>query len=448
MRTRNLLHALTAAALMAVSFTTFGRAPIATNDTYSVGNNTTLTVPAPGVLSNDTPDNGGQTLTISALASQTFTFDGITFDQALTPNQIFVLPVGTYSNAVVNSVATGVSGSVAGFPESTTGFKDALSIGRLYEDSVTAGSTKGVNLPLGNDGTANRSGIELRWAAGVMLTNLAGDDFVVFEAGTTGAAEAFMVQVHNPTDDTWSQWVYIKAQSFKLYVGNGSEGLHSTKFNLDSFGIAANGQVDRIRIVNITNEDRMVNASGDGTVLADDNGATSTNLPLTPAGAAFAPGALDPDIVYVGSLHALQATIPSYAATSELGATVVLNSDGSFTYDPTGAGDLQELAPGDSVVDTFYYLITDSVQGYARGVVSITVSAPDLPALTITLSGSNVIIRWPNTPGFILQSTPTLTAPDWSDVEIVPTEDGDDLTVTIDASTGTSFFRLINAPPG
>jgi hypothetical protein len=100
------------------------------------------------------------------------------------------------------------------------------------------------------------------------------------------------------------------------------------------------------------------------------------------------------------------------------------------------------------VVDTFYYLITDSVQGYARGIVSITVSAPDLPALSITLSGSNVIIRWPNTPGFILQSTPTLTTPNWSDVEIVPTADGDDLTVTIDASTGSSYFRLINAPPG
>jgi len=192
----------------------------------------------------------------------------------------------------------------------------------------------------------------------------------------------------------------------------------------------------------------MINASAEGTVLADDNGSTSANLPLTPAGAAFAGTALDPDIVYVGSLHALQATIPSYSATSELGATVVVNSDGSFTYDPATSSTLQNLSSGQSAVDTFYYLITDSVQGYARGTVSITVSAPDLPALTITKSGSDVIIKWPATPGFILQSTPTLTDPVWSDVGTVPTVDGADLSVTMDASTGNLFFRLINAPPG
>lgn len=282
-----------------------------------------------------------------------------------------------------------------------------------------------------------------------MLTNLSGDDFVVFEAGdTTGGAEAYMVQVHNPTDDVWSPWIYLKAQSFKLYADHATAGLHSTKFNLDSFGIAANGQVDRIRIVNMTNEDRMVNSSGEGTVLADDNGSTSANLPLTPAGSAFLGTALDPDIVYVGSLHALQATIPSYSATSELGATVVVNSDGSFTYDPATSSTLQNLSSGQSAVDTFYYLITDSVQGYARGTVSITVSAPDLPALTITKSGSDVIIKWPASPGFILQSTVSLTTPDWVNVEIVPTVDGADLSVTMDASTGNLFFRLINAPLG
>lgn len=412
--------------------------------------NATLSITAPGVLANDTPDNSGQTLSIAPLVSQTFTFDGITFDQALTPNQIFTLSAGNYSNAVVNSLPQGTSSNPSGFLETSPGFLTGLSTGHLYNNTADSTFTRAVNLPLANDGTANRSGIELRWAAGVMLTNLSGDDFVVFEAGSTGAPEAFMVQVHNPVDDIWSPWVYIKAQSFKFYNASipNDGGLHSTKFNLDSFGIAANGSVDRIRIVNVTNEDRMVNSSGEGTVLADDNGATSANLPLTPAGAAFAGTALDPDIVYVGSLHALQATIPSYSATSELGATVVVNSDGSFTYDPATSSTLQNLSSGQSAVDTFYYLITDSVQGYARGTVSVTVSAPDLPALTITKSGSDVIIKWPATPGFILQSTPALTNPVWSDVGIVPTVDGADLTVTMDATAGNLFFRLINAPPG
>lgn len=443
MYTRYSHHILASAILLAGVLSGFGRAPIATNDTYAVSKDSTLAISAPGVLANDTPDNLSQTLTIAALASQPFTFDGITFDQALTPNQIFALSAGTYSNAIVNSVATTVSASRPGFPEGTTGFKDALSIGRLYEDSVTAGSTKAVNLPFANDGTANRSGIELRWAAGVMLTNLAGDDFVVFEAGGAGAPEAFMVQVHNAADDTWSSWVYIKSQSFKLYVGHASEGFHSTKFNLDSFGIPTNGQVDRIRIVNMTNEDRMVNASGEGTVLADDNDSTSANLPLTPAGAAFAGSALDPDIGYVGSLHALQATIPAYAATSELGATVVVNSDGSFTYNPATSSTLQNLGAGQSTVDTFYYLITDSVQGYALGKVNITVSGPDAPTLIIVKSGNNVIVKWSNTAAdFTLEATTSFSPADWQAVGLTPVADGSDLTVTVDASTGNAFFRL------
>ncbi len=422
----------------------FARAPIATNDTYAVSKDATLSITAPGVLANDTPDNSGQSLTISALVSQTFTFDGITFDQALTPNQIFTLSAGTYSNAVVTALPQGTSSNPVGFPDSTAGFLMGLSAGHLYANSTDATLTKAVNLPLNNDGTAHRSGIELRWAAGVMLTNLTGDDFVVFEAGdTTGGAEAYMIQVHNPVDDVWSSWVYLKAQSFKRYNESFAPGLFSTKFNLDTFGVAANGRVDRIRIVNVTNEDRMVNSSGEGTVLADDNGATSANLPLTPAGAAFAGTALDPDITYVGSLHALQSTIPAYAATSELGATVTLNADGSFIYNPGASSTLQNLGLGQSVVDTFYYLITDSVQGYALGIVSITVSGPAAPALTIVKSGSNVIVKWPNAAAdFTLESTTSFSPDNWQPVGIAPVADGSDLTVTVDASSGTVFFRL------
>jgi VCBS repeat-containing protein len=449
MRTRRLPSVMVAAILLAGTFTTFGRAPIATNDTYAVSKSATLTITAPGVLANDTPDNLSQTLIIASLASQTFTFDGITFDQALTPNQIFVLSAGTYSNAVVTALPQGTSSNPTGFPESLTSFLPGLSAGHLYADTTDATLTKAVNLPQGNLGANHRSGIELRWAAGVTLTNLTGDEFVVFETGSTGAPEAFMVQVHNSVDDVWSPWVYAKAQSFKFYNASipGDGGLHSTKFNLDSFGIVANGQVDRIRIVNMTPKDRMVNASGEGIVLADDNGATSVNLPLKPNSTPFGNLELDPDIVYVGSLHPLQATIPAYAATSELGAPVILNADGSFTYNPGASPTLQNLGPGQSAVDTFYYLITDSVQGYARGLVSITVSGPPAPALTIMKSGNNVIIKWPDTAGFLLQSTDSLTDPEWADVEIEPTEDDGDLSVTIDASTGNSFFRLVSRPP-
>ncbi len=426
------------------------RAPVATNDTYATGFRTTLTIPAPGILANDA-DSNGNPFTITPLVSQTYTFNGITFDQALTPNFYQPLGVGTFSNAVVTALPSTVASGVAGFPDSGTSFYFGDSIGRLAEDSGSTTTTKALNLPAGNDGSVNRSGFESSWASGVMLTNTVGDDFVIFEAGSTNVAEAFMVQVHDAANDVWSPWVYITPQSYKFYAGSGSEGLHSTKFDLDSFGIPANGYIDRLRVVNMTTKDRMLNASGEGIVLPEDNGATvgavKPKKPVndtTGSGAEYPATSFDPDIVYIGSLHTLGATVPAYAAVSELGATVTVNSDGSFTYDPSTSGVIQDLPFGGSATDTFYYLIADTFQGHARGIVTINITTPNPPTLAITRSGNSVTLRWPNTfTDFALQSTPALEDPiTWTDVDIIPSEDGSDFTVTVDASTGNSFFRL------
>lgn len=421
----------------------FARAPIATNDTYAVSKDATLSISAPGVLGNDF-DSNSHTLSVSPLTSQTFTFDGITFDQAFTPNSYKSLAAGTYSDAIVTVVPSNTANSLPGFPDTTTTFFASLSIGRQFEDSASASTTKALNLPAGNNGTANRSGFELGWTSGVMLTNLTGDDLVVFEAGSAGSPEAYMVQVHNAVDDVWSAWVYIAPQSFANYNGQ-SDVLYSTKFNLDAFGIPANGRVDAIRIANITDEDRMADLSGEGVVLPEDAGMTSTTLPKAPGGGTYAGGSLDPDIVYVGGLHTLGATIPAYAVTSDLGATVTVNSDGSFTYDPSTSGTLQALGAGQSAEDSFYYLVTDGFSGHTRGLVSVTVSAPTVtqPMLVIVRSGSNVIVKWPNTAAdFTLESTTSFSPTNWQAVGITPVADGSDLTVTVDASSGNAFFRL------
>ncbi|HEY1171881.1 MAG TPA: VCBS domain-containing protein [Verrucomicrobiae bacterium] len=447
MRIRHLFPVLGLVTLLGVVPSGHSRVPVATNDTYSIANDLTLNVSAPGVLVNDF-DSNGHAKTVVALESKTFTFNGITFDQALTPNVYLTLTAGTYSNATVTAEPNETATEVAGFPDSAVGFQGLLSIGHQFRDESTFFGTKALNLPRGNAGTTERSGFELSWASGVMLTNLSGDDFVVFEAGGVNAPEAFMVQVHNSVDDVWTPWVYIGSQSSAPYDG-GSSILHATKFNLDTFGIPANGRVDRIRLVNITSADRMQSA-GEGIVLPGDNGATSAIVPDPPGSAtAYTGGSLDPDIVYVGVLHILGATIPAYSATSELGATVVVNSDGSFSYDPSASSALQALAPGETLEDTFYYLVTDGNSGHAKGLVTVTVSgaASTRPALTITLSGSDVILRWPNTTGYYLESTLSLSEPAWEGVEAVPEEDGDDLTLTLNASIGNAFFRLAYEAP-
>ncbi len=64
----------------------------------------------------------------------------------------------------------------------------------------------------------------------------------------------------------------------------------------------------------------------------------------------------------------------------------------------------------------------------------------------ITRSGDNVLVAWPATAnGFRLQSSSSLTTPDWRDVNITPTPNGGDLTVTLPATAENQFFRLVSS---
>jgi len=62
------------------------------------------------------------------------------------------------------------------------------------------------------------------------------------------------------------------------------------------------------------------------------------------------------------------------------------------------------------------------------------------PALTVALSGKNVVITWPaSAAGYVLESSPSLSAPSWT---TVPGVSGTSATIPIGA--GNSFFRLRN----
>lgn len=77
-------------------------------------------------------------------------------------------------------------------------------------------------------------------------------------------------------------------------------------------------------------------------------------------------------------------------ATSSKGASVVLNSNGTVSYDPTGSAILNALRVGASTVDSFEYVVSDGNGGEATATVQITVSgrndqpqpSPDINAVT------------------------------------------------------------------
>ncbi len=59
---------------------------------------------------------------------------------------------------------------------------------------------------------------------------------------------------------------------------------------------------------------------------------------------------------------------------STLGATVTINTDGSFSYDPTAAAGLQALAAGANANDTFQYTVQDARGGSSTAIVTVNVT--------------------------------------------------------------------------
>ena len=261
----------------------------------------------------------------------TFSFAGVTFEQLSTPDVRTLLPVGTYDAAVVTSLPTVATGSVA-FPDPpTTGFNPALALGALIDAS---NGPRALNLPNGDNGATQRSGVELCWSGGRGLTNATGDDLVVYESGSALTPEAFMIQVHNATTNTWSSWYYEPADSFAPYGGTGTAGAFATAYDLSALGVGATDTIDRVRIVNMTDEDRMVSSNGVGQVIPEDNGATSTFLPAPGPLASFAnygSATLDPDPLYVGAINALTNPLVDVTVTKTDNATSV-NAGASVTY--------------------------------------------------------------------------------------------------------------------
>ena len=67
----------------------------------------------------------------------------------------------------------------------------------------------------------------------------------------------------------------------------------------------------------------------------------------------------------------------------------------------------------------------------------------NLPLLRILRDGANVTLAWPNpSAGFQLQESPSLTAPNWTDVNTAPGVVGDERQVNQTLAPGARFYRL------
>lgn len=136
--------------------------------------------------------------------------------------------------------------------------------------------------------------------------------------------------------------------------------------------------------------------------------------------------------------------------TNGHGILFAINTDGSgftnlhtFNYASDGGG------PGATLALSGNTLYGTASQGGTNGygtvfALSIAVTPPVQPQLSILLVSTNAILTWPtNAPGFTLQFTTSLPAPAWSNVSPGAVIVGGVFTVTNPVTGGQKYYRLM-----
>ena len=143
-------------------------------------------------------------------------------------------------------------------------------------------------------------------------------------------------------------------------------------FGVESFDYTisdGNGGVATAMVtVTVNNVNDPVTANNDGAYATDED----TILTADPAR-----NVLNNDLAPDGGLVVQAASIGS-----ALGATITLNPDGTFIYDPTISATLQALAQGAMMTDSFDYTAEDTDGDTAVGTVTIDVTGVNDPVVT------------------------------------------------------------------
>ncbi len=158
----------------------------------------------------------------------------------------------------------------------------------------------------------------------------------------------------------------VTASGGQVEIINGGQAVRYTpapNFNgSDSFSYrVTDGQRTETALVNVT-----VVPQNDAPVAGDDTVAADNESVLTIA----APGVLANDTDIDGDTLA----VTGFQAVSSLGAAVSVNPSGRFTYNPTVSAQLQNLMPGEVLIDTFTYTVSDGNGGVDTGMVRVLVS--------------------------------------------------------------------------
>ena len=245
----------------------------------------------------------------------------VTDDFGAHASQVVTITVtGTNDAPVISSTAADATGAV-------------VEAGSLDDGSAVAGTPTA-------SGTLSSTDVD----AGATAT---------WSGSATGSYGSFAI---NASTGTWSYTLANGQTNVQALKEGEVVTEHFTATVTDEFGAHAS------QVVTIT-----VTGTNDAPVAAADSYDAQEDVVRT----VRAPGLLanDSDVDATVALRVNAGTV-----TSTMGATVTLNTDGSFSYDATHAAAVQALNDGQFADDTFTYTVTDGVARSAPATVTIHVA--------------------------------------------------------------------------
>ncbi len=329
-------------------------APVAVDDLYATNEDSTLNIPAAGVLSNDSDPDVNDSIAVSGYdavssmgAAITMNADGsFLYDptqaaaiQALAQdalaNDTFTYTVtdtgGLTSTATVTVELTGVN-------DAPTAVEDGYATDEDTPRTVTAPGLLENDWDIdGNPVSVVAGNLTSVWGASVVLLS---DGSLVYDP--TGAAALQALAEGDSIEDSFTYTV------------------------IDSLGLTHSATVTM-----------TVDGVNDAPVAVDDTYATDEDQVLN-----IGPdGVLTNDHDLEGSALFVDVTLTD--TTSLLGATVVALADGSFAYDPTGAALIRALAPGDTAIDMFSYTVIDDLGAASSATVRVHITGVNTAPVTV-----------------------------------------------------------------
>jgi VCBS repeat-containing protein len=354
--------ALTASDTKNVQFTAADDAPSAVNDSTTVGEDSGVTLIF--VLTNDTDVDGGPIAVGSITQPANGTVSNNGTDVSYTPNANYCnSPPGTSPDTFTYTLTPG--GSTATVSVTVTCVADAPDVTTSGGALAYTENDPATPIDPGLTVTDPDAGAAITGATVAITANFAGAQD---QLALTGLHAPIIAgpQVGNTLTltGTATPAAYQAALRDVTYV-NTSEG-PSTLARTVTFTVTDNTALSDSATRGIT-----VAAVNDPPNAVDDNGTTDEDTPLTVA----APGVLANDtdvdpgdtktVVALNGSGTLTQTLPS-------GASVTINANGSYTYNPLAA--FQGLSTGQTASDSFTYTMQDGAGAQDTATVNLTIN--------------------------------------------------------------------------